>query len=553
MIVIITSCANIGYPTGGPKDVTPPKILKSIPNNYSTLFNGKEIVITFDEYVVFNNLQSQLIVSPPLENTPDIKIKGKNVVINFKDSLRKNTTYTIYFGDAIADLHEGNVLSNYEFVFSTGNVLDSLTLSGRVLDAFTKRPEKDILVMLYDHFEDSVPYKEKPYYITKTKENGEYILNNLRDLKYKVFALKDANSNLLFDQPNERIAYNDSLVTPRIKPILIKIDSLHKDSLKVDSINKTIIHDKNLFIKDLNLFEEIDSTQRITRAEFIAKGEIMFAFRYPLKKLEIIPQFAVKDEKWKIEEMNRTNDTLIYWVTDSDMDSAKFIIKDNNKTLDTVNMFYRKHTSLKKTPQKLPKIILNSNLNGLFDYFNSIYLTVPNPIKSINLNSAILIQEKDTLKPKLSFIDSIHRHLKLNYTFKQATNYKLYIPDSIMTDIFGMHNDSLGYYFRTNSTEYVGNFIVNIAIDSISSPCIIQLLDDKEEVLAQQTIYKATKITYPNLSPGIYQLKAIYDKNNDGAWDTGKYLKKLQPEKVIYYPDKITIKANWDLEEKWKL
>ncbi|MEI6822619.1 MAG: Ig-like domain-containing protein [Bacteroidota bacterium] len=551
IVAIITSCANIGMPTGGPKDVTPPKVLKSIPKNYSTQFKGKEIEITFDEFIKFKDLNSQLLISPPLKNTPDIKIKGKNIVVKINDTLRENTTYTMFFGDAIVDLNEENILPSYEFVFSTGNVLDSLTMTGKVLNAFTQKPEKDIYVMLYDKYDDSVPIKEKPYYLAKTKEDGEFVMNNLRDMSYKVFALKDANNNLKFDQPNEKIAFIDSLVTPRMKPILLKKDSLHKDTLKLDSLNKAIVHDKNLYIKDLNLFEEVDSTQRVTKADYLHKGELIFTFRFPVKDLEIIPQFETKKE-WKLEEMNATKDTLYYWLLDP-MDSCKFIIKDNNKTLDTVNLKHRQRVTVKKKSTVAPSIILSTNINGMFDFYNYIVITAPNPIETINPKNILLIEDKDTLHPKISFTDSLHRRIMLNHKLKQGINYKLYVPDSIVKDIFGMYNDSLGIPFRTNNIEDVGNFIVNISIDSSSAPCILQLLSDKEDIIEQHIITIGTTIKYQYLKPGSYLLKAIYDQNNNGKWDTGKYLIHLQPEKIIYFPDKITIRANWDVEEKWKL
>ncbi len=500
IVAIITSCANIGMPTGGPKDVTPPKVLKSIPKNYSTQFKGKEIEITFDEFIKFKDLNSQLLISPPLKNTPDIKIKGKNIVVKINDTLRENTTYTMFFGDAIVDLNEENILPSYEFVFSTGNVLDSLTMTGKVLNAFTQKPEKDIYVMLYDKYDDSVPIKEKPYYLAKTKEDGEFVMNNLRDMSYKVFALKDANNNLKFDQPNEKIAFIDSLVTPRMKPILLKKDSLHKDTLKLDSLNKAIVHDKNLYIKDLNLFEEVDSTQRVTKADYLHKGQLIFTFRFPVKDLEIIPQFETKKE-WKLEEMNATKDTLYYWLLNP-MDSCKFIIKDNNKTLDTVNLKHRQRVTVKKKSTVAPGIILSTNINGMFDFYNYIVITAPNPIETINPKNILLIEDKDTLHPKISFTDSLHRRIMLNHKLKQGINYKLYVPDSIVKDIFGMYNDSLGIPFRTNNIEDVGNFIINISIDSSSIPCIVQLLSDKEDIIEQHIITKATTIKYQYLKPG---------------------------------------------------
>ena len=552
MLAIITSCANIGMPTGGPKDVAPPKVLKSIPKNYSTQFKGKEIEITFDEFVKFRDLNSQLLISPPLKNTPDIKIKGKNIVIKINDTLRENTTYTMFFGDAIVDLNEENILASYEFVFSTGTVLDSLTMTGRVLNAFTQKPEKDIYVMLYDKYDDSVPIKEKPYYLAKTKEDGEFVMNNLRDMSYKVFALKDANNNLKFDQPNEKIAFIDSLVTARMKPVLLKKDSLHKDTLKLDSLNRAIVHDKNLYIKDLNLFEEVDSVQRVTKADYLHKGQLIFTFRFPVKDLEIIPQFEAKKE-WKLEEMNATRDTLFYWLLDPSMDSCKFIIKDNNKTLDTVNLKHRQKVTTKKKSTVAPGVILSTNISGMFDFNNYIVLTAPNPIESINPKNILLIEDKDSLHPKISFTDSLHRRIMLNHKLKQGINYKLYVPDSIIKDVFGMYNDSLGIPFRVNNVEDIGNFIINITLDSTSAPYIVQLLSEKEDIIEQHVITKGTTIKYQYLKPGSYLLKAIYDQNNNGKWDTGKYIKHQQPEKVIYFPDKITIRANWDVEEKWKL
>ena len=552
MLAIITSCANIGMPTGGPKDVAPPKVLKSIPKNYSTQFKGKEIEITFDEFVKFRDLNSQLLISPPLKNTPDIKIKGKNIVIKINDTLRENTTYTMFFGDAIVDLNEENILASYEFVFSTGTVLDSLTMTGRVLNAFTQKPEKDIYVMLYDKYDDSVPIKEKPYYLAKTKEDGEFVMNNLRDMSYKVFALKDANNNLKFDQPNEKIAFIDSLVTARMKPVLLKKDSLHKDTLKLDSLNRAIVHDKNLYIKDLNLFEEVDSVQRVTKADYLHKGQLIFTFRFPVKDLEIIPQFEAKKE-WKLEEMNATRDTLFYWLLDPSMDSCKFIIKDNNKTLDTVNLKHRQKVTTKKKSTVAPGVILSTNISGMFDFNNYIVLTAPNPIESINPKNILLIEDKDSLHPKISFTDSLHRRIMLNHKLKQGINYKLYVPDSIIKDVFGMYNDSLGIPFRVNNVEDIGNFIINITLDSTSAPYIVQLLSEKEDIIEQHVITKGTTIKYQYLKPGSYLLKAIYDQNNNGKWDTGKYIKHQQPEKLIYFPDKITIRANWDVEEKWKL
>ncbi|MFZ4400654.1 MAG: Ig-like domain-containing protein [Bacteroidales bacterium] len=568
IFLLFVSCANIVNPSGGPKDTKPPKPIRSIPENYSVHFNKNKIEILFDEFIVLKDIKNQLLISPPFNEMPEVKIKGKTLVIEFNENLKENTTYTLFFGDAIVDLTEANAISSYEYVFSTGSNIDSMTITGKVVDAFTLKPEKDFFVMLYDLTYDSIPYKTKPYYLSKTKENGEYIINNLRNIPYKIFALKDANNNFKFDQIKEKIAFDDSLVIPHQKPV-IKIDSTLKDSLHNDSLKTKISVEKNLAFNDLRSFSEIDSTQRLLKAEFVKKGKVLFTFRYPVKNLNISFLNRLENYGWKIEEWNPAKDSLIYWMLKPEIDTLNMIVNDNNQLIDTINIRLKQKTTLapildsttthtkgkntKPIPINIPRVYPMCNLSPISDFFTKINISFPNPILNYDSIAILLIEDKDTLITKAVYTDLVHRKFQINKELKQDKEYKLILKQDIITDIFGNSNDSLVVNFKTNTTEDIGNFLLSVNFKDTVNSYIIQLLSENETIIDQRFIKKNTKLIFKHLMPGTYFLKAIKDVNSNKKWDTGNYLKKVQPERVINFQSKITIRANWDLEEIWEL
>ncbi len=563
IILLLISCAHIVSPSGGPKDVTPPKPIKCIPANYSVHFNKNKIEILFNEFILLKDLKNQMLISPPLNETPDIKVKGKTLVIELKEKLRENTTYTLFFGDAITDLTEGNAISAYEYVFSTANALDSMTITGKVVNAFTQKPEKDYFVLLYEKIYDSIPYKEKPYYLAKTSENGEYTINNLRNIPYKIFALKDVNNNYIYDQPAEKIAFSDSLVFPHIKPIF-KFDSSRKDSLKL----KTDIA-KKLSISELRSFQEIDSTQRLLNAAFIKKGQVLFAFRYPVKKLKIKVLDIPESDKWKIEEWNETKDSLVYWILKPEIDTLHLIINDNNQFIDTLLLRVKqkaakspaidtltahlKQKNTKNVVNNVVRIYPSTNLSQTFNFYNHICFEFPNPMLKYDSVAVKLIGANDTLKIFAYYDDAVHRKFLIRRELKQSEEYTVILKEDLLNDIFGFSNDSLSIQFKTNTVEDVGNFILNINLKDTIHSYIIQLMNEREEILDQRFLDKSTKLKFKYLAPASYLIKAIVDINKNKNWDNGNYLKKIQAEKVIIYPSKITIRANWDLEENWEL
>jgi len=270
VILFAIACATIVSPAGGPKDVTPPKLISSQPNNFSTNFVGNKLVLTFDEYIALKTPEKYLLISPPMSKVPDIKLKGHNVVIKMEDSLRENTTYNFYFGDAIVDITEGNPNKNFNFAFSTGPEIDSLSVSGIVTDAFTRMPVKDALVMLYSDFADSIPKKQIPTYVSRTSENGSYILKSLASGKYRAAALVDKNSDYMYNLPNELIGFSSDSVSPYFGAVN-----------PADTSIKLTESDRRRMV-DIDLFPEPDSTQRILKSVIVAKNKHSTVFRRPI-------------------------------------------------------------------------------------------------------------------------------------------------------------------------------------------------------------------------------------------------------------------------------
>lgn len=556
-------CANPVSPTGGPKDTQQPVVVKSEPPLYTKNFSSKKIRIYFDEFIVLNDIKNQVIISPPMLEMPEFKTRGKSVLIELKEELNENTTYNIFFGDGIADLTENNPVINFRYVFSTGDILDSLSIEGNVNNAFSMQPEEDINVMLYiDNSDtvvfDSVPYVLKPYYMTKTNASGNYVLSNLPDHKFKIFALKDVNSNLLYDQPNEEIAFIDSLIIPYYKQLLIP-DSVLSDSILTDTaafempVYKTI---------DMALFHEVDSTQRLMKAVLTKKAQLNFIFKFPTNNLQIRPLNFKTNLNWKIEEFNKTNDTITYWLLNINQDSLIFEISDRNEILDTVEIAIVKKSKGKKAKKEKEKetekpqsraLGLNigfSMKGGSFDLHKPLFLTSNYPVIEFDSSGILLIEAEDTLSPEIIFADNIKRKAKIEHKWKEATKYSLIIPQNAFTDILEQTHDTIARNFTTKSFEDYGNLYIDVQIVELGYNYIIQLLKD-DKIIKELILNDNQRIAFEYLDPGSYQVKVIYDKNNNKRWDTGDYIKKLQPEKVDFFPAEITVRANWDIEEEW--
>ncbi len=573
----------MGSITGGPRDTEPPYVVNSKPLNYSSNFTGKRVEITFDEFINTNNINQELVISPPMTGKPDIRLKGKTLVVDMEGDLRENTTYTLNFGSSIEDLNERNVLQNYEFVFSTGDYLDSLSINGSIYSAFDGKPsEEPFIIMLYDILEDSIPMKEIPVFIGRSDKNGKYRINNLKADTFKVFALKDLNYNYTFDLPNEQIAFADSLVylfPERLE--LINVDSLLADSVFV-IVDSPVDDPDSLFLKgkagyiykpwrvDLLFFEEDSRTQYLVDHERIEDRHIFLSFNIPVKDTLIIKGIGIEEDNWFLKEVSASNDTFNLWVRDSvhykkdtlllylsypATDSAgDYMMKED--TLDLIMRQVRPQRGREKETVKPPGLTPGTiPNNSRLDFNKRLPFETNYPVLLTDTLKIHLMHLQDTLEISREFSitgDSLtYRKFYLDHSWESKEKYRIFAEPGAFTDIYGNSNDTLQLTFSIQDAEYYGVLFVNTS--NVNCPVIVQLLSEKEIVLEERFIKKDTKVTFPFLKPGRYMVKYIYDINDNRKWDTGKYIEKRQPEKTEFYDGDIIIRSNWELEINWEL
>lgn len=539
-------CANVVSPTGGPKDTVPPIVLHSIPENQATDFSDREIRITFDEYVTLNNPNKNILISPPLDNNPEYKLSGKSLIIKFKESLKPDVTYSVNFGEAIKDLHEGNVFKDYSFVFSTGENIDTLTLQGKVLQAFDHKPSADFFVMLYANDNDSVkidslPYLSKPYYITKTDKDGNFKFSGLKNDEYMLFALKDGNSNLKFDLPNEDIAFIDSLVCP------------------IDNLQLTIDND-SIVSYTLYSFLEEDSIQRLLKKEVPEEGVLRFAFRYPAKNVKIETLETLPDT-FAIFPTHSLNYDTITWYFTPNKDSLSLTINYDTLINDTsaMSLKVRKMSNKRNKEDKtVESLNVTTNVSGgkLLPE-QSLMLSFKEPVTDVmSRDTSWYIVGKDTIINDLYFekVDTFGLKYKLNKTFEPENSYKIIIPDSVFYSFKGLTNDTTAISFTVPALSEYGNIFVTVEKPSDVPQIIVELLDERDKLVRRQIITKTSKVDFKYLAPKKYKLKALFDRDCNGRWSPGDFSKKQLPEEVFYHKDVFDVKANWDidLEEVWK-
>lgn len=549
---IMAACATVVPPDGGPKDTTPPVPMSFHPKSKVTNFKGEKIAIKFDEYIELKDLNSQLVVSPAMPQDPDIYIQGKKLIIKTPDSLEENTTYTIFLGNSVVNYKEGLPVSHFQYVLSTGNTLDSLRIQGNLKNAFDLKKEEGILVMLYKLTADSTPYLQRPFYIAKTYASGDFVLDNLSAGKYLIFALKDMNSNYLYDQPSEEIAFLDSLIIPA--PVKPADDSLD------------LIHPVNI---NMYLFKEVEKVQGINRHAVIRPNLFELDFKRPTQDLKIEPLNFTYEGEWYYPVLSSEKDTLKAWIIQKVPDTLKVKISDANQVVDTIQLVLKKPARKKKSQGRkkskdveapkdtVPEIVrigVKSNTGAGLAFFSNPKLTFSTPIKELNTRKIKLYQRKDTndipINFNLYFKDTLAADiLVFDVDLQEGSSYKLFMPDSVFFDIFGNTNDSLEIRFSTTKQRSYGSLKLNVSYTD-SQPLLIQLLNDKDEII-NQSVLKDSIIEYPYLTPGIYKIKAIKDRNNNGKWDTGNYLKKQYAERVYFLNSAVKIRANWDIEQKW--
>jgi len=516
-------CARRGNPTGGPKDITPPVLLKAEPENLTVNFKAEKIRLYFDEYIKLEKIQEQLIVSPPLKYIPEITPQGtarKYIEITLKDTLKENTTYTFNFGQSIVDNNEGNPYNYLTYVFSTGDYIDSLSLTGVVRDAFNKKADEFISVMLYEidtAYTDSTIYQQPPNYITNTLDSTIiFNLNNLKAGKYALVAIKDEGKNNMFDQKADKIGFVEDTIT------------LPTDSTYL-----------------LTLFRE-KPDYNISVPSFVAENRIQFGYQGNREDFVIETLTQLPDTVKTIFLKDREKDTLNYWFTPFKMDSLLFAItNDKLKLIDTFSI----------KPRKLPAdtLLISSGQKGKLSFEEKYTIIASTPLVKID-TSLMALTVQDSLPGSFSaFLDTIENKVDFDFNVEPNQKYKLELFPGAVEDFFEDINDTIVFNLSTGSLEDYGNLRLNLA-GNTQFPLIVQLTDDEGEKTIREIYMTEPKILeFNNLDPAKYMVRVIYDENSNEMWDTGNYLKKIQPEKVSYYPDIIEMRANWIEEHTFTL
>lgn len=525
-LLIVSYCASCAIqvpPSGGEQDKLPPAPTKAVPENFSTGFTGHQIAITFDEYIQLRELQSQLIISPPLSAFPEVKVRKKTLYVNFEDTLRENTTYTFNFGNAIADNNEGNPIGNFQYVFSTGSSIDSSQITGKVSGAFDLKPQKDLLVMLYEEERDSVPFLQRPYYFSKTDETGSFKISNIAEGKYKLVALKDLNGDYLYNPPDESIAFPSTSVRSDGGPVALKLFS-EKPSFRL-----------------LRAYSELPGKAVIAFSG--AADTLGFSWLSDTAKLKLYSQTYTERK-----------DTLVIWYENTAADTLQLLFGFPDQK-DTVIIRLLKKDSKGSSRIRYKLNVAPKASSGVYQDLNRPFdLIFSHPLREADIGSVIFTEDSlPVSSDKFIFMDSLKTILRYTGKWRPDTRYRLFIPSDRFRDIFGLGNDSVNFEFRTRQELDYATLSVKISSESSRYPAIVQLVSEEDAVMDEMRIDADTVLVFSYLCPGTRRIKYIFDGNNNRRWDTGNYLLQVQPEEVMYYPEKIIMRSNWDVDINWEI
>ncbi len=526
-ILLLERCAQIGTLSGGVRDTIPPKLVEAIPANKTVNFNSAQVILKFDEHIKLADLSNQLIISPKLGFDPDISTDGKKLIINFnKQTLLPNTTYRFYFGKAIIDMTEANALQNFEYVFSTGNTIDSLKVKGTVLNAFNNKPEKDIIIGLYNKTEDvdSLPYKKTPNYITRTGESGEFTFGNLPHAIYKVYALADKNKNYMYDGDIERIAFNDSSLELS-SDTSIKLKLFKEEAPKV-------------FIKKIN-------------SPYYGFSQVILN-----KKSILSLETLNKEDAKNIFETNvgKEKDTLSFYYKNL-KDTLALLVKNVSfKRTDTLKVQLPKLSLVKRkfnfsTNAATGNLPINTALRLNFLSWMDTSKTDLSKLKLTSKKDSLISDQ--AIKYKWININT----LEIGNKLKQGVTYSLKTDTNAFFDVNGNKNDSSLINFQTQSENELGKLSLKLLFNK-KQGYLVQVVNDQEQVIREQFVTfslsgtNAVSIDFTNVTPGTYKIKIVFDTNENKKWDTGDLNLKIQPEPIFIHQKAIKVLADWEIEEE---
>ena len=572
------SCANIGNPSGGPIDKTPPIFMRSNPTPNAVNVKDRKIEIFFDEIVTLKDPSTKIIVSPAQTEMPRMSALGRKVTVELVDSLLPNTTYTIDFSNSIQDNNEGNAIDNFAFAFSTGSVIDSMRVSGYVLDSRTLEPMQSVVVGLQSNLADSAFHKEKLQRVALTNDRGQFTIRNVSPGSYHIFALKDLDRDYKFGNPTEDIAFLDSIIVPSIGS-REAADTVYNDLNEIDTIMRATR--PAYFPNDilLSMFNEDRKSQYLANNLRVDSTRISLTFAAAsdtLPSLSIVGRNDVPDQ-WYTLERSQTNDTLTYWIRPPHLVSADTLIvattylrTDTASNLswgtDTLKFTFQRQKAKKKKKneetdslEQIRFMELHPLANGTQEVYAPLLLQTGTPIERYSREAFHLqrkLQNDTTFYPaeikSIALRDSTlsRRDLMLKVDWEPGAAYTLAVDSLAMTDIYGLQTKPLKVDFNVRKMEEYGNIVFNIP--AVRDSAIVELLDGTEKIVLRAPV-KSHRAELLNLLPGKYYARLFIDRNGNGKYDTGNYDMHLQPEETVYYPGAINLKKNWDVEQTWDI
>jgi uncharacterized protein (DUF2141 family) len=578
ILILIAGCAKISAPSGGPRDREPPVLVKSVPVNGAKNFKGDEVSITFNEYIDLDKITEKFMVSPPMKKKPKVIKRGKSIIVQFEEAFHDSTTYTLNFQDAIRDLNEGNVLDNYQFVFSTGPVIDSLSVTGNVYNALNLDAPEETLVLLYNELYDSAVVKHLPTYISRVRKNGYFRIDNVRAGKYRLYALKDADNSKNFNLPDEQFAFlKDTIEVSSQKDYLPVIKDTTKTTVSSVKIKTTSVKTTtSLVVKTdtvvpegkykLILFQPPKSAHYLTSSSRSQSYKLAYTLSLPPGSAGFgfsIP--GTLPDLYKIER-SKNNDSILIWLTDSALYARQLIgtlvsypfTDTTGKVIqrqDTIIMRFLAPKTIRTRVKKPPFHVTSGLYIGSLIPGQQILFQSQTPLDIPDTSKIRLYEENGSGRAKIPFyfvMDTANScKMIMIARLVQKKNY-LFIADSgAFRNIYGDVSDSTGYKVNVRNDNTFGKLILNI--NNYEGPRIIQLLNKDEKLMRQTRMTKDGKVEFPYVERGQYRLRVIYDLNGDGKWTTGDFNLGLQPEPVSYYPREIEVKENWDIKNDWDI
>ena len=588
LVIIGYSCASMGTPDGGPYDEMPPKFIGSSPKLHAVNVKSTKFELEFDEFIKLEKASEKVVVSPPQLEQPEIKVMGKKVVGELLDTLKDGVTYTIDFSDAIVDNNEGNPMGHFTYSFSTGSSIDTMEVSGTVLNAADLEPIKGIQVGLHKNLNDSAFTKLPFDRVSRTDSRGHFSIRGVAPGKYRIYALMDGNQNYLFDSKTEAIAFSDSIIIPSMMPAT-RQDTIWKDTLTIDTI-KTIGYTR--FMPDdiiLRVFKEENTRQYFSRGQRDKENHFILKFSAKADTLPILTGLNFDATDAFIVEPNAGNDSICYWIKDSlvyQMDTLQlkmdYLYTDSLNQLvpktDTIYLANKltraqkeklakkeaeeKEKERKKKERKGEKVgpeptpFLNMKVDApsTFDINKNIVLSFEEPVVRMDTSAIHVNVKVDTLWVKTPFLlvaDSVvPRQYEILASWEPEKEYQLQIDSAAITGLYGLQTNKVEQTLKVKKLDEYGTLLLNLP--GVEQTCIVELLDSSGKVLRQQAVTPEGTADFYYLAPNTkYYIRMFDDRNGNKVWDTGVFETGIQPEEVYYFPKVWEMKANFEFEETW--